>query len=312
MNLKLSLAVALSLALGACEDASGPEDSLTAQDEADIEAALDASGLAEEDFGELGLAADFSVSSGAFTFGFPAAFAADTIRLPRFWGRRREQPVERIRDISVSDNRDTALVTFTVRFDGTFMMRTQPGDSTSPGQGKPLREEMIQRALAVRVPADSATDSTRWRVVALSGQEFQDVDPARRTVAITRVLMTVNGAVRADVTDPRALFRISNQVARLELGDSVLVTAEVSNTTGGDNEPPTFVFLHVLDANPDRRSWRRLPMTPGTGGTFTRSWVVRQTGRARLAVDALDSGTFETPTGDTYRASIWAVPYRIE
>ena len=48
------------------------------------------------------------------------------------------------------------------------------------------------------------------------------------------------------------------------------------------------------------------------GGSFQRSWVVRQTGRDRLVVQALDSQTFQTETGTEARGNAWAVPYRID
>ena len=35
-------------------------------------------------------------------------------------------------------------------------------------------------------------------------------------------------------------------------------------------------------------------------------------GIGRLAVDALDSESLQTQSGDNYRANIWAVPYRVQ
>lgn len=114
------------------------------------------------------------------------------------------------------------------------------------------------------------------------------------------------------MTDPQALYQVNNGIARLAVGDTVLVVAEVGNTTGGDNFPATFVYLHIDRADPNRRIWRRERMLPTASGAFAKTIVVRLPGPARFAVDAIDAGTFKTATGDDYRANVWAIPYRIE
>lgn len=297
----------MALALWACGDNTGPE-STTSQVQLEVQAALDASGLADEDFGELGAVADFSVS--AFNLGLGLSPATDTVRAPRFWGRRRQRPVQVIRDVVVTG--DTARATIIRRFEGDFFLRLTT-DSAAAATTKPLNETLVQRAVLVRVPRDSvvAGDSLKWQLVALSPQEYRATSEADRTVRITRVTVSVNGQVKIDISDPQALYQVNNQVPRLALGDTVLVAAEVTNTTGGDNFPATFVYLHVDRADSTQR-WRRERMLPTPDGAFVRTWVVRLGGRARFAVDALDAGTFTTATSDDYRANIWAVPFRIE
>lgn len=296
------------LALWACSDNTGPE-SATPQEQLEVQAAIDASGLADEDFGELGAVADFSVSG--FSLGLNLSPATDTVRAPRFWGRRRQRPVQVIRDVVVTG--DTARATIIRRFEGDFFLRLTT-DSAAAATTKPLVESMIQRAVLARVPRDSgaAGDSLKWRLVALSPQEYRATSEARRTVQITRVTVSVNGQPRINVTDPQALYVVNNQIPRLAVGDTVLVTGEVTNTTGGDHVPATFVYLHIDRADPNRRIWRREPMLPTASGAFSRTIVVRLAGPARFAVDAIDAGTFTTATGDDYRANVWAVPFRIE
>lgn len=297
----------MALALWACSDNTGP-GTTTSQEQLEVQAAIDASGLADEDFGELGAVADFSVS--AFNLGLTLSPATDTVRAPRFWGRRRERPVRVVRDVVVTG--DTARATISRRFQGAFFLRLG-ADSTAAATTKPLNETLVQRAVLVRVPRDSvvAGDSLKWQLVALSPQEYRATSEVDRTVRITRVTVSVNGQVKIDITDPQALYRVNNQVPRLALGDTVRVAAEVTNTTGGDNFPATFVYLHIDRADSARR-WRRERMLPTPNGAFVRTWVVRLGGRARFAVDALDAGTFETAAGNDYRANIWAVPFRIE
>jgi hypothetical protein len=137
-------------------------------------------------------------------------------------------------------------------------------------------------------------------------------DAAARTVRITRVVVAVNGDTKLDVSDPTALFDVDNRIPRLHLGDSVSVFAEIENTTGVDNVPPTFVFLHVYHHGPAARGWVRIPMRQRADGVFVRHWIVRFAGRERMVVDAIDSQAFNTDTEDDYRANSWGSPYRIE
>ncbi len=301
--------LSMAMAMWACADSTGPGNA-TSQDQQGVQAALDLSGFGGEDFGDLGAVADFAAPP-AFDLGIVRSAATDTVRAPRFWGRRRGRPVSVVRDVVVTG--DTARATITRRFEGVFVLRLGT-DSTAVPTTKPLIESLVQRALLVRRPADSvtATDSLRWRLVALSPQEYRATRPASRTVQITHVTVSVNGQVKIDLTDPQALFRVGDQVPRLALGDTVVVTAEVSNTTGGDHFPATLVFLHVDRADPRGAAWRRERMGQTADGAYVRAWVVRVPGRARFAVDAIDAGTFTTASTDDYRANIWGVPFRIE
>jgi hypothetical protein len=89
-------------------------------------------------------------------------------------------------------------------------------------------------------------------------------------------------------------------------------SAGFANTTGTDNVPQTLVFLHVYHAGPTVRAWARVPTRPSAAGPFVREWTARLTGRERIAVDAIDSQTFNTDSTDDYRANVWAIPSRIE
>jgi hypothetical protein len=234
--------------------------------------------------------------------------AQDTVPLVRRWGRRHGPPVSRLLTVEVVG--DTARAEMVVTFEGDFVLDRTPDDGEPPTQ-KPLEEQAVQRAVLVRREATD-TAPRRWRLAALSPREWRMTDGARRTVRIARVVVRVNGQVRLEVEDPAELFGVDNRVPRLEVGDSVSVLAEVENTTGTGNEPPTFVFLHVYHHGPNARGWVRIPMRERDDGAFVRHWIVRFAGRERMVVDALDSETFNTDSEDDYRANGWGIPYRIE
>ena len=96
-----------------------------------------------------------------------------------------------------------------------------------------------------------------------------DTDPAKRTVEITSMAVQVNGTPVGELTDPNHIFPVDAGVPQLHVGDSVVVTVAVSNTTGTDLVPPTQVFLHVRHCRANRDDWFRIPMQNNGDGTWT-------------------------------------------
>jgi len=310
MTKRLVVAGMAALVLAACSD--GPTDlgNATPADREAVVAELDASGWFTEAFGPDGASDDLDVAA-SFDLGLSPAATQDTVPLVRRWGRRRGPPVSRLLTVEVVG--DTARAEMVVTFEGLFVLDRTPGDGAPPTQ-KPLEEQAAQRAVLVRRTSDDTVDAARrpWKLVALSPREWRMTDDAKRTVRISRVVVRVNGEVKLEVEDAAELFRVDNRIPRLDVGDSVSVLAEVENTTGTGNEPPTFVFLHVYHHGPNARGWVRIPMRAREDGAFVRHWIVRFGGRERMVVDAMDSQTFNTDADDDYRANGWGIPYRIE
>jgi hypothetical protein len=306
MRRHLAVAGLTALALAACGDPTGLGNASDADRDA-VVAELEVSGWFTDTFGTDGAAEDLDLSA-SFDLDLSPVAAQDTVPLLRRWGRRPGQPVNR--ELTVSVAGDTARAELVMTFDGVFVLDRTPDDGV-PATQKPLQEQAVQRAVLVRrEAADSA--ARRWRLVALSPREWRMTDEARRTVRITRVVVRVNGETRLEVEDPAELFGVDNRIPRLEVGDSVVVLAEIDNTTGIDNEPPTFVFLHVYHHGPNASGWVRIPMRRRDDGAFVRYWIVRFAGRERMVVDAIDGQAFNTDSDDDYRANGWGIPYRSE
>lgn len=300
------LALAAAAALAACGEALGPGNA-SDEDRADILALLDESGWFADEFAVDGAVQSTSLAQVANVWFSSVGMAADTVEPVRLWGRRLGQPTSRERTVLVEG--DTARVTYTVTFDGRFLL-----DRTADGQAnptsKPLKEQAVQHAVLVRRAApDSA--GHRWRLLGVSPREHRMTDAEKRTVAVTRLEVSVNGTARLVIEDPSALLDIETRMPRLRVGDAVRLVATVANTTGHQNVPQTFVFLHLFHASPNVQAWVRVRMDETDPGEFVREWTVRFAGRERIGVDAIDSETFNTDDGDDYRANVIGIPYRV-
>jgi hypothetical protein len=183
-------------------------------------------------------------------------------------------------------------------------------DTTFDGVPNPGAKRMHEtlRHHAVFVKDDTAPRG--WRLIGMSIGNIVDTDPAKRTVEITSMAVEVNGVSVGEVTDPNQVYPVEGGVPQLHMGDSVVVTVAVDNTTGTDLVPPTQLFLHLRHCRADRDDWFRIPMHDNGDGTWSLGWTVRRPGIARMAVDAIDSEALQTQSGDNYRANIWAFPYR--
>lgn len=294
-----ALLAAAALGAAAC---SSDSPSGVSSDEIAVQqafAAVDA-GYFDENPGGDSLADDASFAPTS-----PISLApGDPFIRPAFWGRRRFQS-RPTRDRVIVVDGDTARVAVAVRFGGVFVVDTTHDSIPNPGR-KPMHETLRHRAVFVR----DSTAPRGWRLVGMSIGDIVNTEPAERTVRITSLAVSVNGMPVGEVTDPARIYPVDAGVPQLHLGDSVSVTVAVENTTGTDLVPPTQLFLHVRHCRADRDDWVRIPMHDNGDGTWSIGWTVRRPGIARMAVDAIDSETLQTQSGDNYRANIWAFPYR--
>ncbi len=305
-----------AIVLAGCgEGLSTAPDELSEEDRAEIIELLKESGFFSDDFGVDGTVEDEeSVAVGAPSSAPAVALNSGDVTPPRFWGRRRGQPVRRTITVDVDHETGTATVTKEVVFDGKFVLDITQDGQFNPTE-KPLQETLVHTALFRRIAEDAANvEGRRWRLVRISPAQWVMTDEEKRTVNIDSVGVWVNGEHVWTVTDPSEFADVETRLPRLLRGDTVLVRAAVSNTLDSGNDPDTFVFLHLLHAKRNVRAWARLPMARVVGDEgvyYERRWVARHSGRARAAVDAIDAQTFATESEDDYRANIWGVPYRI-
>ena len=297
MRHHISLAT-LALALGAA--ACGTQESSLSSDQQAIVQTIAESDPAwtEESPGAEGPAADVvAAPASAGLFLAPG----DTFHAPAFWGRfRRASGPSRTRVVEVVG--DTATVAMTVAFHGVLRVDTTFNGLLDPGT-KPLLETAHQQALFVR---DSSA-AHGWRLLGISVRRFQNSAEAERTVNITSVTVTRNSGTPKVLTDPGALLS-PETLTSVVVGDTLTAVVQVTNTTGTDLVPPTQMFIHVRHFRAGADTWVRFPMQRQDDGSFRARWVVRRPGAGIIAVDALDSKTLATESGDDYRSDLWALP----
>ncbi len=300
-----------AIALAACSDSTGPGNA-SEEDRQEILQLLEESGFFADDFGTEGATQGASPAPGPFA---AAAAAAEEIAPPRAWGRRRGRPVRRVITIDVDPAAGTAQATKEVAFEGEFLLDITQDEQFNP-TSKPLNETLVQHAQFRRVdPATAEETGRHWRLVGVSPAEWSLTDPSKQTVDIVRIEIWVDEQLFLEVDDPSQLFEVDGRVPRLHPEQVISVKAWVANTSDAGFVPPTFVYLHLFHASLEMRMWVRLPMEmveTDSEPYWIRTWTVRHAGRERIAVDALDAGTFATQDGDDYNANIWGIPYIIE
>jgi hypothetical protein len=291
--------LALALGTAACAD---EESSFSADQQAVLQTLSDSlSAWTEESPGTDGAVADAAAPLPGELLLAPG----DTFHPPVFWGRiRRAESPSRTRIVTIEG--DTARVELRIAFHGVFKVDTTFDGVMNPGT-KPLLETARQQAVFVR---DSAT-TRGWRLVGLSVRRFQNTAPAERTVNITSIAVARNSGTPQVLTDPEALLS-PEALTSVTVGDTLTVVVTVTNTTGTDLVPPTQMFIHVRHLQPGIDAWRRFPMQRQDDGSFRAHWVVRRPGAALVAVDALDSMTLMTQSGDDYRSDLWGIPVRVD
>jgi len=291
------------IAAAACSDSTSP-----ASDQTDVVAAIsDQFGaMMDTDFGVVGGTTGDATAPLA-TGNLFASVELDTAVLPAFWGRIRIVPggPKPVLTRTVTVQGDTARLTQTVSFQGLFLVDTTRDTMFNPSS-KPLDEGMTQSAVFAR----DASQPHHWRAVGLTLQNWLPTAAAAQTVAVTQVSVKVNGVTTITADNPDSLYTVG-KVLHLHVGDSVSVTAAVTNSGDPTYAPATFVFLHVHHAFNDLL-WHRVPMRNNGDGTWSRTWVVQRTGIDRFIIDAIDAATLERGTLNNYAANEWGIPYRID
>lgn len=301
--------IALSVfAFTACSDDMGLGNASDDERE-EILTALTESGFFADDFGAEGVTTNQSVTSGAVGFAAARALAVAPFR----WGRFHGLPVSRHIEINVEDN--VATVTKQLDFDGTFLVGVpETGDVVN----KPLVESLFHSAVLEQVTREDDQGNFRrgWRLTALSPVELKMTNADERTVAIDSVKVFVNEELVLMIENASELLELETRVPHWERGTTVAVHAYVTNETPLDEDQElreTYVFLHLFHASELDRRWIRVPMEyDAENERYVRSWEIRQTGRERLVVDAIDEGAFDIETEGGYRANVWGIPYRVE
>ncbi len=305
MRMHLVAAFAGVLAISSCtNDVLTPNDGLTDDERAELLTLVSELPFFDDEFGQEGVP-----TSAAASFEGSVSSAG-----PQNWGRRRGRPVNR-EFFRIEMDSANGLVTLTkeIEFDGEFLVRDNTTDQVVSKELKEIRSQTATFRRLDRARADEESgEMHRWNLVAISPAEYAATEPANQLVSIDSIMALVNGQVVMTVTDPSALIRIEDRIARLSRDAAVEIRAFVSNGTVDQfDAEATFVYLHLRKAHTDRLRWLRVPMDyVAEVEAYVANWTVRHRGRARIVVDALDAETVSTAADAPYYSNIWGIPYR--
>ncbi len=207
---------------------------------------------------------------------------------------------------------DHAILTRVRSFDGSFRLLTDMSDDEMVTIDKPMYNDLVRRARAVRVD-DSPYPRRNWRIEAITAETMESVDPNPNTVHILNVTaLHSNGRVIVDLDDPLHTYFDRESLPFAYQGEEVVVFVEVEG-----NIPAPIGMLR-----PNVYRGGRLPRLPlrddGVSpdvtegdGIYSGSYVAGQRrGLHHIGLDFIDDQTIYDDEA-AYDASGWAIPYRV-
>ena len=207
---------------------------------------------------------------------------------------------------------DHAILTRVRSFDGSFRLLTELTDDEMETIDKPMYNDLVRRARAVRVD-DSPYPRRNWRIEAISAETMESVDPNPNTVHILNVTaIHASGDVIVDMDDPLGTYFDRESLPFVRQGEEVVVFVEVEG-----NIPAPIGMLR-----PNVYRGGRLPRLPlhddGVApdategdGIYSGSYVAAQRrGLHHIGLDFIDDQTIYDDEA-AYDASGWAIPYRV-
>lgn len=245
-------------------------------------------------------------SPGSMSPSSPMAADGEAV-LPAGWGRRLE--TDPVRTSTVIVVGDTATVSTVIDIDATLYVDTSFDGRKNPG-AKPIEDTIYRYSTWQR-------EDGKWHLTEISPADVRLSDPARQTVFVTEVKVSVNDTLVMDITDPADKRDVETEIVRVTNGDVVKVEASVTNSSASGLDPLTYVYCH-----PNRPvGGRDLMYDDGVNGgdaiaadgVWTYTYTVNlEDGCHFAAVDALDSLCLQNETEDDYNSAAWGMPYVVE
>lgn len=248
-----------------------------------------------------------SIGSGADFQYVPAYYVdAASATLPVAWLRKVDGSPSR--NISITENGDTATVTITANWTGKlYVDRTRDG-RRNPGS-KPIADTGIKKAYFEKIYG-------LWTLKKVACVDHNLTDQSKQTVDIVKVeAKTI--AKTYTITDPGNLMGLDTELPTFSPGAQVTVVATVTNTSQVWT-PPVFVYLHH---GMPAAHYRQLMYDDGTNGDevagdgkYTRVYTIGAGDKIYRSafIDVLDSGCLQNETQDDYNSTCWRIPYKVQ
>lgn len=207
---------------------------------------------------------------------------------------------------------DHAVITRTRSFDGSFRLLTELSDESMETIDKPMYNELVRKAYAVRVD-DTPYPRRNWQIVEVTPEVMSSVDPNPHTVQILNMTaVRGDGSVIADISDPLNTYFDRENLPAVAAGEPVTVYVEVEG-----NIPAPIGMLR-----PNIYRGGRLPrlslhddgVAPDEiegDGVYSGSYQVGyRLGLHQVGLDFIDDQTINDDEAP-YDASGWGIPYRV-
>jgi len=224
----------------------------------------------------------------------------------RLGGRERSEVTVEFRD------NDHAVITRVRTFNGDFRLLTDLTDSTMETIDKPMYNELVRKARAVRID-DTPYPRRNWRIVAVTPEVMVSAYPNPNTVELLNVqAYGEDGTLLADISDPLDEFFNRENLPHIYAGEEITVYVEVGGAIPG---PIGMLRPHVyrggrlprLPMNDEGRA----PDEVAGDGIYTGSYLAgNRLGLHHVGLDFIDHETIyddEAP----YNATGWSLPYAV-
>ncbi len=232
----------------------------------------------------------------------------EEVSRPEFWYRQLIN--ESSAEIIITGEVSTGICTVSVtrKISAELIIDTVWDGEFIPGS-KPINVTRYTKFIVEKHENESSHGG--WRIISATASEHM-LTSDEQEVFITSMRLYKDDELIWECTDPTAFYNVESELPVLLEGDFIRMEATVDHLNPV-YDPEFFVIAH----GPLSGHSRHIMYDNGLygdetaeDGVFTYEWYVEYTGfHQRIAVDAIDTDTFEDQTEEDYDSSAWGIHF---